>query len=81
MRGIPQSEVKARLDGNINFRVQQGSDGEFSLQECGGLDGGVPPETIKAAAAGIIVGGLSTGLNAAYHAFQPDIDKQNKKIF
>ena len=42
LRGIPQSEVTARLDNNINFRVQQGSDGEFSLQECGGLKGGGP---------------------------------------
>ncbi len=42
LRGIPQSEVKARLDNNINFRVQQGSDGEFSLQEGGGLEGGGP---------------------------------------
>ena len=42
LRGISQDEVKARLDNNINFRVQQGSDGEFSLQECGGLDGGGP---------------------------------------
>jgi hypothetical protein len=40
LRRILQSEVKARLDNHINFRVQQGSDGEFSLQECGGLDGG-----------------------------------------
>jgi hypothetical protein len=40
LRGISQDEVKARLDNNINFRVQQGSDGEFSLQEGGGLDGG-----------------------------------------
>ena len=42
LRGISQDEVKARLDNNINFRVQQGSDGEFSLQECGGLKGGGP---------------------------------------
>ena len=81
LRGISQDEVKARLDNNINFRVQQGSDGEFSLQECGGLKGGVHPETAKAAAAGFIIGGLSTGLYAAYHTFQPDIDKQNEKIF
>ena len=40
LRGISQDEVKARLDNNINFRVQQGSDGEFSLQEGGGLEGG-----------------------------------------
>ena len=42
LRGISQDEVKARLDDNIAFRVQQGSDGEFSLQECGGLEGGGP---------------------------------------
>ena len=43
LRGISQDEVKARLDNHINFRVQQGSDGEFSLQECGGLNGGWGP--------------------------------------
>jgi hypothetical protein len=42
LRGISQDDVKARLDNNINFRVQQGSDGEFSLQEGGGLEGGGP---------------------------------------
>ncbi len=42
LREISHSEVKARLENNINFRVQQGSDGEFSLQECGGLEGGGP---------------------------------------
>jgi hypothetical protein len=42
LRGISQDEVKARLDDNIAFRVQQGSDGEFSLQEGGGLEGGGP---------------------------------------
>lgn len=40
LRRISQSEVKARLENNINFRVQQGSDGEFSVQEGGGLGGG-----------------------------------------
>lgn len=40
LREISQSEVKVRLNNRINFRVQQGSDGEFSVQESGGLDGG-----------------------------------------
>jgi hypothetical protein len=47
LRGISQDEVKARLDDNIAFRVQQGSDGEFSLQEGGGLKGGVGDDVGK----------------------------------
>ena len=81
LRGIPQSEVTARLDNNINFRVQQGSDGEFSLQECGGLDGGNPPNTTDAAILGLLVGGGLTGLYKTYNALQPTFKQQNEDNF
>ena len=79
LRGIPQSEVTARLDNNINFRVQQGSDGEFSLQEGGGLKGGVGDDVgkkfgVEAAEElrtlgdhALLVGGSLAAVKMAYH--------------
>jgi hypothetical protein len=81
LREISHSEVKARLDNHINFRVQQGSDGEFSLQEYGGLEGGIGETEKKMAVAGVLLGGSAAGIYKVYRAFQPDIDKQNENSF
>jgi hypothetical protein len=86
LRGISQSEVKARLDNHINFRIQKGSDGEFSLQEGGGLDGGNPEEEaiLMGISAFLLGGGVAhlTHLFATeYHALQPDMEQQSENYF
>ena len=95
LRGISQDEVKARLDNNINFRVQQGSDGEFSLQEGGGLKGGVGDDVgkkfgVEAAKELRTLGDHALGLTGIYMAFhvipkiysfmQPTTEVKNKEI-